>query len=583
MPVTPHSRHNATVCAGLATRPSLHHLALGRRGICVAPVSALRKRVLRPAVLLELCETLRVGEEIDRDALVARLTDRGFLATDQCSEPGSFSVRGGILDLFSPGMSGPLRIEFWGDEIESIRRFAPWTQRSIESVSEAHLLPVREEVMTPTAIERLPARLKGMTDARGVRPRVRIDLQRDIAEGRLLQEQELFLPFLQESLGTVFDYLGDAGLLVWIGTQSIADQLIGSDDATHAQWMQAEGRERLLPDPEELFLPEEELLARASTCRRLLFPELSALEDEEERSEAIERLHFDAPDHGELRGELLASKDSAAGMLAPLVERLRRWSREQCAVRLVGRKRQGDQLASLLAPYDISVEFERGELHRGFRMESERVVFLAADDVLGSSKPRSKGGRRPAGHEAIGSLAQLARGDLVVHSIHGIGRYEGLTKLRLDAGGVELAAEARARANDPSYVPGSGGRLGSSGGSNNDYLLVVYRNDDRLYLPVHKLGLLSRYVSAGAASPRLDKLGGQTWSKRRKKVSEDVQRIARELLDLYSKRQVAQSHAYGQPDSLYGEFSEAVDLGLGRVCGDDDRSQGPVGVPLPGA
>ena len=154
----------------------------------------------------------------------------------------------------------------------------------------------------------------------------------------------------------------------------------------------------------------------------------------------------------------------------------------------------------------------------------------------------------------MGSLAQLARGDLVVHALHGIGRYEGLMKLRLDASGAERAAESRARANDPGYIPGSGGRLGEGGGSNNDYLLVLYRGDDRLYLPVHKLNLLSRYVAAGGPVPRLDMLGGLTWSTRRKKVSEEVQRIARELLDLYARRQLARSHSYAMPDSYYQEF-----------------------------
>jgi transcription-repair coupling factor (superfamily II helicase) len=530
--------------------------------VCVCPVAALRKRVLEPASLLTRCETLRVGDEIDRTQLLARLADRGFLSTDQCSEPGSFAVRGGILDVFSPGMSGPLRFEFWGDEIESIRSFDPWTQRSIQSIERAVLLPVREEAVSEAALQALPGRLKKLTDERGVRPRVRIDLQRDIAEGNLLQELELFLPFLESQLGTVFDYLGEAGLLVWVGTEGIADQLIGSDDEVHARWVQAKGRERLLPEPETLFVGEGELLDRVAECRRLLLPELVDAESGtgsgggagEDSGGQLEHLHFEGPDHRELRGQLLADKKRSGGLLAPLVEKIRTWEDSGHSVKIVGRTRQGVQLTELFDSYGMQPVFERGELRRGFQLESEGLVVLAADEILGSSKPRSKPGRRPVGHEAIGSLAQLGRGDLVVHSLHGIGRYEGLTKLRLDAGGVEIAAEARARALDPTYVPGSGGRLGSSGGSNNDYLLVVYRDEDRLYLPVHKLHLLSRYVAAGGPSPRLDKLGGQTWSKRRKKVSEDVQRIARELLDLYAKRKVARSHSYTEPDSYYAEF-----------------------------
>jgi len=555
--VQPYKGYSPSAEVQRARMGSLHHLALGRPGLCVAPIAALHKRVLCPETLLGHCETLSAGEPIDRDALVERLVSRGFLATDQCSEPGSFSVRGGILDIFSPGMSGPLRMEFWGDEVESIRSFDPWTQRSIEELEEAHLLPVREEFVTSAALERLPSRLKELTDERGIRPRVRVELHKEIAEGRVLQEQELLLPFFEERLGTVFDYLGPKGLLVWCAPESIADQLVGMDDSTHARWMQAEGRERLLPDPEELFLPESELMERAETCHRLSLPELVVASGDpasESGAGGAETLHFDAPDNSDLRAELLASKSRPEGMLEPLARRIAAWREAGCEPRVVGRKRQGDQLGELLAAYDLVLPFERGELHRGFRIPSEGTVVLAADEIFGSSKPRSVAKRRIPGHEAVGSLAQLARGDLVVHSIHGIGRFEGLTKLRLDAGGVEIAAEARARANDPTYLPGSGGRLGSSGGSNNDYLLVSYRGDDRLYLPVHKLHLLARYVAAGGPKPRLDKLGGQTWSKRRKKVSEDVQRIAAELLDLYAKRQLVTAQPYPPPQSYFDDF-----------------------------
>ncbi len=530
------------------TRQRLAGLRLLSRpgaSVLVAPASALLKRTLPPDALDAATARLAVGEEIDRDALRVHLVERGYLSTDLCSEPGTFAVRGGILDVWPPGQANPLRLEFWGDEVDSIRAYDPWTQRSVETLSRVEVLPVREELLAPAVLERLPGALKALSDARGLPAKARIQLQRELAEHRVLQELELFLPLLAP-LATVLDHLAPGGAVVWDGPGAIEATLYGAVEAMTDRWSAEGGHARLVPEPAALFLSDEELAAAAAGRARLVLPEL--------HEEGTSGLRMEATDNRDLRPEIQASRDRPEGMLEPLVRRVRGWHADGAEVRLVGSGRQLKQIAALLDGYDLALPGEAAGITRGFRWPSAGLVVLAADEILGP-RQRPAAARRPAGHEPIDSLGKLNKGDLVVHSLHGIGRFEGMTSLHLDAGAAEVAAEQRARAADPSYIPGSGGRPGSGPRNPNDYLLLVYRGGDRLYLPVHKLDLLARYVSAGGRTPTLDKLGGQTWSKRRKKVSEEVQKVAAELLELYARRELASSFAFGEPDSMFHDFA----------------------------
>jgi transcription-repair coupling factor (superfamily II helicase) len=575
--VAPYGGYSPSADASRRRLASLHALAAEPAPVIVAPPAALLKRVLPPAALLALAEGVTVGEDVDRDALVRRLVDRGYFSTDLCSEPGTFSVRGSILDVFAPSYEHPLRIDFWGDEVESIRTFDPHTQRSRRSLEAASILPIREEVITQAALDALPRKLKVLADARGVKPRKRIQIQDELRERRLVQEIELFLPLLRdEELVTVFDYLGRPGaLLVQQEPNHAGANLFGLPEQITDRFKREDGASRLLPEPTDLFLSVDQLDAAAAGLPRLVFPDVT-----EEEHDDLSSLELRASDHGGLRAEILARKSDPDGMLVPLVSRARAWLTDKLAVLVVCRsRRRSKQLVGLLEPYDLSVaehsepiDFSEvldpggrfrdghhlhvvpGDLDRGFSLPAAGLVVLCEADVFGKREPRKRA-RRPQGAEAIGSFAQLTRGDVVVHSFHGIGRFDGMVKLQLDPSAMDIKQDQRERAENPSYVPGSGGKAGTGRGSNNDFLLLRYRNDDRLYVPVHKLDQLSRYVAPGGAKPKLDKLGGVTWSKRKKKASEAAQKVARELLDLYARRQLARSHPFPPPDEMYREFA----------------------------
>ena len=573
-------------------------LADGQRPVLVAPVRALLQKVVAAEVLLARCETLRVGEQLDRTGLVNSLIARGYLCSEQCVEPGSLAIRGGVLDVFTLGRPLPVRLELWGDEIESIRSFDPYTQRSIEELREVVLLPARELILDDEGLARLPARLKELSDLRELPPRARIRLQQDLSEHRVLQELELLVPLLEGELHDVFTYLGEHGSVVWQQPERIEAELFGEAERKRALWEREQGRERLLPEPTELFFHEDKLAGYLAGYGRIILSGLfeeSGPADEALGAEVAPPgdarkaadLVLKVSHHQQLRTELLAARDSDGGMLSPLADRIERWRSGGARLIVVSPTRgQAEQLVGLLEPYGIDLQtlpassrqgdFQaafgaagagpvvlRGELRRGFSWPEQGLVVLASGEVLGRRRSAPKI-RRPRGHEAIGSLRQLQRGELVVHSIHGIGRFQGLSKLTLGATAADVQAQVRARAADRSYDPGSVAPLrvgqdlyaaaSDAAAVGTDFLQIEYRGGDRLYLPVHKLDLLARYVSAGGKAPRLDKLGGQTWNKRRKKVAEATQKLAAELLELYARREMARSRAFPPPDEYYREF-----------------------------
>jgi transcription-repair coupling factor (superfamily II helicase) len=566
-------RRRIEVLARLAAPPP------GPPPIVVAPVKALLKRLLPPEVLAATVESVRVGDLLDRDGLLERLVERGYLATDLVTEPGTYSVRGGILDVYTPGYEAPLRIELWGDEIDSLRLFDPWSQRSIRPLESARLLPIREEIVNDAVLAGVPLRLKAIADAREQPPRARIRLQEELTTQRVVQEIELLLPLLAPTLSRFVDYLPPDAIVIREDPTAIEAELIGSMEQLENRWAAEKGRERLLPEPPALFLHEKRLEDLLAERRGI---DLPLLHDAEAEADG-RLLRIDAPDHGGLRVEILAARDGgpSATMLEPLLKRLRAWRSEGRTI-VLGTRRQGhrDQLVEALAEAgiptaEVSAEIgpellDEADLEdttgapvliatsdpaRGILLPSPGPALVPAAAIFGPPKAPVHRPRRRRGGPRISSFAQLQRGDIVVHEFHGIGRYRGLEKLSLSASATEVLKDLRDRAANPDYVPGSAGVAGTGRGSNNDYLLLEYRGGDRLYLPVHKLDLLSRYTAAeGRKDPPLDRLGGKTWQKRRAKVAAAVQKMARELLELYARRSVAQSDAYGPTDVLYDEF-----------------------------
>ena len=499
-------------------------------GTCVR---ALMQRVVPPEILIDACRDIATGDTVDRDELLHGLVAGGYTRVNLVEDRGDISVRGGILDIFPPGYTGPVRIDLCGDTVESLRLFDPGTQRSCVDIDRIHIVPVRELILAPDVVAAFAARVESEPGRfAGSRRRSFVD---NIRSGFLPAGSDYCLPLVYGYTAGLADYLDRDTLAVWCDPDECSRRIAALEKDARSGFEAACDEHRAAAEPAEAFLafnsPHEMRLSRQT-----LFCESWA----SRRTSA--QVSFATQSNDDIRHALVAA-DSSEGVLTALAARIEVWLGDGYRVLMACQTiRQSERLANLLADYGLqadciagssfadllerpasgTVEILTGSIARGFRTEAGRFVLLTEQEVFGEKKRRARRGRMRTG-TAISDFSDLQPGDHVVHRDNGIGIYRGLETL--DAGGV-LA----------------------------DYMRLEYLGGDRLFLPVERITLINKYECAEDAVPRLDKLGGAGWQRTKRRVRESVEKIARELLDLYSDRKVSRGHAFAPLDHYYREF-----------------------------
>lgn len=550
--------------------------------VIVASVRALLAMTMSPDAFEARALHWAVGEEHDRDETVQALVAAGYRRAEVVEDPGTFAVRGGVMDVFVPLLRFPVRIEWFGDEIERMRLFDPDSQRSLRAIESCVVHPVRETIATTK--EPLRNRVLALADAGNVptsRSRQVVD---NLAKGLDFFGVEALTPIFHDSMVPTFEYLPtDAAWLVEepAALVELAERIEQERIEEHEK---AVASLRLVAPPDRFCADPQVLQKWFDQC-----PVVSTASARPPgQAGARSRVELQVSSNVELRAALRAVRGrKGSELLRPLIDRIRAlgtdeqgqvvtpWSVTIAAPNLT----HAERLSSALRGYGLSVDTPRrasdgqvevappagaqtrvqvvaGELSEGFGSPEDRALLLCEADLFGRVTKRARPRRRKAG---VGSLAQLSEGDYVVHIVHGVGRYVGLVKLSL--GGV----------------PG-------------DYVEVHYAGKDKLYLPVHRLGEIERYVSAEAKAPRLDKMGGTTFETKKGKVKAHIRQMAEELLQIYAQREALAGYAHSPPDDTYAGFEatfpfeetpdqleaiEAVQGDLGRaqpmdrlVCGD---------------
>ncbi len=501
----------------------LDALARGERVVVVASARALQHRLLSPDTFASLHLDLRVGDEIARDKLQRTLADWGYLAVHQVEEPGTVAFRGGIVDVWSPG-SGPVRLDFFDEELDEIRVLHPEVQRSGEKRASVRILPAREAVVSEQAVSRASARMAEAVDAMGGGHGTRRRVLGDLRQGLWFPGAEDFLGALHELVSWSAWWPTDAPIVV-VDPPSVDAELERFWGLVHSRWsaVPVDDRAPVLPD----WRFEDAATVRAALSRATRF-ETVAVDD--------------APDLSCRGNEGLAV---GKGELAPVVARLAGWLDEGWRLVLVCDDRtRAERVLALLEPHGLRLAelpvgrwpepgafaLWLGDLPRGFHSPSERVAIITADELF-TRKERRRSAHVPRDlkEAVLTSHTQLAQGDLVVHAVHGIGRFVRLRRLA----------------------------LGGPGGVEQDYAELEYRGADRMYLPVTRLDQLYQYRAVGDVVPRLDKLGGETWAARKAKVRDRVLAMAHEILALHAQRQVAEGARYEGEPAAYRRFVEA--------------------------
>ncbi|SEI91214.1 transcription-repair coupling factor [Sphingomonas sp. OV641] len=510
--------------------------------LVLTTVNAATQRTLTPFRIRQLVANLKPGERIARDKLAALLSANGYVRTDTVHDAGEYAVRGGLVDLFPSGETQALRLDFFGDEIESVRTFDPADQRTTGNIKGFTLLPASEALLDEESIKRFRSRYRETFGATATGD----PLYQAVSEGRRLAGMEHWLPLFEERLETLFDHLGDDALIVRDGGvkaagearfEAVADYYENRKRAEAAQ----PGSYRALP-AKTLYMPPkewEEALTAATAHVTTPFHE----------PESATVIDFNVDGPRDFAPERAANTNVYEAVVDHL-KALRKDGRTPVLASYSPGAR--DRLANLLKDHGLTgakaVETWQeaqgvGEtqtalivlpLDHGFT--APRVAVLTEQDMLGDRLVR-RAKRRKSADAFLAELATLSPGDLVVHTDHGIGRYVGLTQVPV--------------AKAP-----------------HDCVQLEYAGGDKLYVPVENLEVLSRYGS-GEEGASLDRLGGEAWQRRKSKMKERIREIAGELIATAALRALRQGEVAEPDSSGYPSF---VDRFPYQETDDQDRA-----------
>ncbi|RRU74488.1 transcription-repair coupling factor [Stenotrophomonas maltophilia] len=502
---------------------ALHRLPALKRGLVIVPVQTLLQQLAPRSYVIGGSFDLKVGQRLDLEAEKRRLESAGYRNVPQVMDPGDFAVRGGLLDVFPMGADEPLRVELLDEDIDSIRAFDPESQRSLDKVEAVHMLPGREVPMDEASIARVLATLRERFDVDTRRSALYQDLKSGLAPAGV----EYYLPLFFERTATLFDYLPDGSLPVVCA---------GAGEAAEAFWVQTGERyeqrrhdvERPLLPPSALYLSPELLRERLNDAPRIevwsadhaRIADAHALGDQPLPPLPVAAREAPAGDAlksflGHYPGRVLIAADSP-GRREALLEVLQAAELKPPVVA---------DLPSFLA-HDARFAIAVAPLEDGFALDDPRIAVLTERQLFperaGSTRRTRRAGREP--EAIIRDLGELTEGAPIVHEDHGVGRYRGL--IAMDVGGM----------------PG-------------EFLEIEYAKGDRLYVPVAQLHLISRYSGASAETAPLHSLGGEQWSKAKRKAAEKVRDVAAELLEIQARRQARAGLALQVDRAMYEPFA----------------------------
>ena len=482
---------------------------------------------------------LRVGDTLEQEKLVRGLTELGYFRETQVEAAGEFAVRGGIVDVFPLVDENPIRIEFWGDEIDSIRRFEAESQRSIENMEEADIYPACECVITKETVRAGVKKMK--SDAKKLSEKFRSEMKTEeahrlkqtvsdacecIVELETAEKLEDYLPYFMEETKSILDFFPAKQSLLFLDEPlRIAEKGRVVETEFCAAMEQRLEKGYILPKQMKLLIPYKEILARLSSYRGVI---LCALETSVKE--------FPYQEHFFIQMKGVSSYNKSFELL---VKDLKHYKKNGYRIVLLsGSKTRAEHLAKDLMNEGLNVFFSEdydheikageimtayGKIKHGYEYPLAKFAVISESDIFGAEKKKKK--RRIYEGDKIQSFRDLHVGDYVVHENHGLGIYRGIEKIEIEK-------------------------------TTRDYIKIEYAGGSNLYILATQLDLIQKYAGADAKKPKLNQLGGAEWNKTKTKVRGAVKEIARELVDLYAIRQNKEGYEYG-PDTVWQkEFEE---------------------------
>ncbi len=508
----------------LATRAAaLSRLADGYKGIALAPVAAALSRIEAPSFYRHLTQTLHLHDEVPLDDLASHLESVGYERSDPVEMVGQYSIRGGILDAFSPEQTQPVRVEFFGDEIESIRRFDPESQRSIHKLNECVLQPLTEFQKSRPLLAELANNLREA----GVRGR---DLP---LGGDTFAGWEALLTAVRPRNSSILDFFEQPLVLIDEPemTKAAADRL----------WTRLrETAQTAAIDPESAMLDWDEFAELGAKPGIL---ELRQLDLNEAAADARDRGFYISTRpsmafHGNLQvaireAKTLLEAGTRLAFFAPTsgeIERLADvFSEYSVPYRIdLGGEQVPEYLKERTQSISAGIALIRGDVARGTVFQESRLAIFGSEDLFESPETVARPGKSHLGTFSADQF-DLKAGDYVVHVEHGIGQFLGVREI-------------------------------AQGDTKGDYMLIEYAGGNKLYVPLSRMDLVQRFRGEGEAKPTLDKMGGATWSRTRTRIKTKMRDMAEELLKLYAARRMAPGFAFSADSNWQREFEDAFEF-----------------------
>src|ERR1017187_5405620 len=524
---------------------ALWKIATGRAAFVISPVTATTILLRSPDYYADLARVLRRGEIFDLEKLLEHLNTVGYSATDVVEMPGQYAARGGILDVYSPEADRPVRVEFFGDEIESMRKFDPASQRSSNPVDEALLLPLTETPVTEELLGSINARLSGKRITGS--PEIVEQAVRDAGAG-IFPGWEFYAPVAGADR-SIFGLLPEARVIL-DEPETLAQEL----DKVWARIAEAHERSGVgnLVRPDDLYLTPESWRETTAALPGADLEYLAIARQTDQTHEA-HKAHKERPEAAFLSQPATRFHGAVPAMIGEVqklvgggtqvilavpntgeVERLADMFTEyNASYRLGSRTRSGESYAdetSYFAGDVLTTTLLKAYLPDGFVLPDAHLAIFGARDLFDESdlvaaRPQRQKSKVSA---FLSDFRDLQVGDYVVHVEHGIGQYQGLKEINQGDGAAE-------------------------------FMLLEYAEAARLYVPLTRLDLVQKYRSSEGAKPVLNHLGTQSWSKTKARVRNAMKDMTDELLKLYAQRQAAQGHIFPADTEWMKEFENAFE------------------------
>jgi transcription-repair coupling factor (superfamily II helicase) len=515
---------------------ALWKIATGKVSILVSPIAATAILQRSPEYYSDLARTLRRGESFDLDNLLGHLNTVGYASADVVEMPGQYALRGGILDVYSPEAERPVRIEFFGDEVDSIRRFDPTSQRSSNPIDEAMLLPLTETPVNDQLLGAIHTRLSGKRIA-GTTEEI---VEAAVRSGgvTVFPGWEFYAP-VAGSDRTVFDLMPQAAVLL-----DEPDMLRTEFDRFWTRVEEAHERSGVgnLVRPSDLYLPPEGWWQKAVTLTGADLEHLGITQADESNSVTIltqptPRFHGAVPTMLEEVQKLTGAGNQVLFSVPNTgeVERLADiFTEYNVSFRLGSRTRGGESYAdetSYFAGEVNTTTLAKAYVPDGVVFPDAHLAIFGARDLFDESDTVTPRPQRSKSKVSafLSDFRDLQVGDYVVHVEHGIGQYQGLKEI-------------------------------NQGDGNAEFMLLEYAEGARLYVPLTRLDLIQKYRSSEGAKPALSHLGTQAWAKTKARVRKAMKDMTEELLKLYAQRKMAHGHSFPAGNEFIREFEDSFEF-----------------------